>query len=305
MRLEDVLVAVLGPKDIPAGGGLLVGPDLVLTCAHVVNAALGREANQAGRPSGELSVRLHAHPSPVSRAAIDAAEDAWSDPPAMRAPAADLCLLRLRVPFAGVALPQLMDSGDLLGQRFRAAGFPEHWDLDLANGVIESFDRVGLFLLRPEGPAAAAFAVNIKAGLMAKEERPAGLIHSGFSGAPVEVNQRIAGILCEARARISQVTSYMIPVSAFPKRLQALVDDVFRTYQQALGDARPDEHLYLTRWVVKQAAGEPAFEERPIAELAPAESAPLPTFTYGQITSSPVMHFRASPISSIFWSSSA
>jgi hypothetical protein len=267
MRLEEVLVAILGEQaasadspSSPAGAGLLVAPDLVLTCAHVVNAALKLASHNAGRPRGAVAVRLHTFPSPISLATVDAGDDAWSDPPAHRAPGADLCLLRLKTPFPSTPAPRLLDGVDLVDRSFRTAGYPENWDLDIANGIIRTYDRTRLFLLRPEPAAAATFAVQPPAGLFSKEERPAGVIHSGFSGAPVEVEERIAGLVAQSRSRPAEITSYMIPVAAFPRRLAGLIDDVFRTYREALDAVAKPERIRVQRSVVRQSEQEALLE---------------------------------------------
>ena len=38
---DTFIVRILGPGALPVGVGALVGPRQILTCAHVVNAALG------------------------------------------------------------------------------------------------------------------------------------------------------------------------------------------------------------------------------------------------------------------------
>ena len=81
MSVEDVLVAILGREEKPVGGGFLTGKDAVLTCAHVVNAALGRSLHATGRPSGEVQVRLPGAPVPV-KTVIEPAPDGWEDLPA-------------------------------------------------------------------------------------------------------------------------------------------------------------------------------------------------------------------------------
>lgn len=47
---------ILGSDDLHAGLGALVGPRHVLTCAHVVNAALGVDASERSMPSGDIRV---------------------------------------------------------------------------------------------------------------------------------------------------------------------------------------------------------------------------------------------------------
>src|SRR5262245_43696461 len=112
-----------------AGAGVLVAPDLVLTCAHVVNVALNRPKDGPGRPPSDkpVKVRFEAAPTEVSTATIDDAADAWSDPPADRAAGADLCLLRLKLPKPNAARPAVVAVHDLVEPilKVMARGYPE------------------------------------------------------------------------------------------------------------------------------------------------------------------------------------
>ena len=47
-----------------AGTGVLVGQDLVLTCAHVVNDAMGRPIDDNSRPNADLEVEIRFAASP-------------------------------------------------------------------------------------------------------------------------------------------------------------------------------------------------------------------------------------------------
>lgn len=220
MPFEDVLVSVrhheTGKR---VGAGFLVGEDLVLTCAHVANSALGRSAGQLGPPQHPVSVSLHTQPLDVLAASVAGGPDAWSDPPASARLGADLCLLQLpnrsRGTQARLAVPDR-----LIMRPFRAAGFPQDWngDLDIASGEIVGRDEYGLYLLRPNSASLSAYTAG-KSQPWTRERRTAGLAYSGFSGGPVEVDDRIVGIITEARAVPSQVTAYMIPVTSFPDRI--------------------------------------------------------------------------------------
>lgn len=220
MALEDNLVAIF-PLDAPApvGAGLLVELDLVLTCAHVVSAALS-QGSQTGRPLGIVEVRLHTSPDRV-KASVDSGHDAWSDPPATRQTGADLCLLRLDPTYKCDLKPvRLILFADLPTRKFRVAGYPKGWDVDFSLGEIVGREQHGLYVLRPEPTALALVRAQTKSGLFDGEQRPPGIIYKGFSGSPVEVEGGIAGLLTEARARVSEATAYMIPVSAFPDHVR-------------------------------------------------------------------------------------
>jgi len=59
-----------------AGVGVLVGPQEILTCAHVVNAGLGRDPRAQGQPSGEVSVECT-----VGGPVLQARVRRWVSPP--------------------------------------------------------------------------------------------------------------------------------------------------------------------------------------------------------------------------------
>ena len=146
--LEEVLVVIYPPAEppadkLPAGAGLLVGNDLVLTCAHVVNKALNLPLLNTGRPTEAVRVRLHISKSADYlagdySASVAPGEDSWSDPPATTTLGADLCLLRVNTG-SGEKLPQatLIDiSRGSFPMKFRAAGFPREFNYDFAVGEI-------------------------------------------------------------------------------------------------------------------------------------------------------------------------
>ena len=220
MALEDNLVAIF-PLDgkAPLGAGLLVERALVLTCAHVVNSALGREGTHTQRPSGRVDVKLHTSPHRV-KAFVDSGHDAWSAPPATRGPGADLCLLRLDPASESEVKPvRLMVLADLATKKFRVAGYPKGWDVDYSSGEIVGKEEHGLYMLRPEPTVLAMVGGQTRSSFLGGGQRLPGIIYKGFSGGPVEVEGQIAGLLAEARGDVSEATSYMIPAAAFPERI--------------------------------------------------------------------------------------
>ncbi len=215
--LEEVLAVIYPPgHELPAGAGLLVGNDLVLTCAHVVNKALNLPLLNAGRPAKAVRVKRYTSGSEDS-ASVAPGKDSWSDPPATKTIGADLCLLRLRTGF-GEQFPQatLVDiRRGSFPMKFRAAGFPRNFNYDFAAGEILGAGPNGvLYLLRPD------LATSVRLGRTERtfrtQSRPSGLIWEGFSGGPVEVDEGIAGLIAEVREQMSDETAYMVPVSAFP-----------------------------------------------------------------------------------------
>jgi tetratricopeptide (TPR) repeat protein len=206
-----------------AGAGVIVAHDLVLTCAHVVNRALRRADGTQTRPADDcdFEIRFESAPGVTRRARIEAAPDAWSAPPASRAPGADLCILKLREP-----LPEGVNIGRLADLRFEhgldvfASGYPADWNdatsvpqLDIAPAKV--LGTAGhLWLLRADpGAWAAAIATG---------RRSAGLVYSGFSGGPVQAGSAVVGLVAEARKDVRQATAYAVPVRHFPARILPL-----------------------------------------------------------------------------------
>jgi len=225
MVLEDVLMAIY-PRNgnVPVGAGFRVERDLVLTCAHVVNEALGRPQTEVQRPSTDAKVRVKQHAPAASAiaASVDAADDAWNPPPVTRQPGADLCLLRLEVKLADDFMPmQLRDlsSDGLPIYEYRALGFPRNWDVDVSLGQIQARDSNGLYILRPDSTTSAVVKKFTKSGFLHGGGRTPGIIAPGFSGGPVEVKGTVVGLIAEVRSPAADATAYMIPVSVFPRRL--------------------------------------------------------------------------------------
>ena len=258
MPVEDVIVAIGPPNgNEVVGSGLLIDERLVITCAHVVNSALGRDRLAIGRPTGQVRVQPHNISAPVS-AEIDEGPDSWSDPPATARPGADLCLLRLGGPLKPPPMQVVIAGDDLIHQEFRAGGFPKGFDFDVAVGAIVGRDKHGLYLLRPPTSMLAA-TTTAKRGVFRREERPAGLIHEGFSGAPVEVSGHVVGILAEAR-NVGEATAYLVPASAFPERIARVLERIsfargspngslIRTYLDNLTAPHGDEKSLIDRTV--------------------------------------------------------
>jgi hypothetical protein len=202
-----------------------------------------------GRPSGQIRVRQHAPPNEEVHARVDDSDDAWRDPPAGDHFGADLCLLRIidewRQP---PPRARLHDFDNVLKREFRAGGFPKGWDIDFAEGRVIGTDAVGLYLLRPD-PVVVAAVVAKAHRWFSEEQRPPGIIYSRFSGAPVEIEGKIAGLVAEARASVSDATAYMIPVAAFPSLVARLVEDEYRTYLECVVTEADETPFYISRTV--------------------------------------------------------
>jgi hypothetical protein len=76
-------VRVLDAKGSTVGVGVLVGRREILTCAHVVNSALGRDRRAQDQPTGEVIVESTAGDGPPLRARVQR----WLPPPRPGPPA--------------------------------------------------------------------------------------------------------------------------------------------------------------------------------------------------------------------------
>jgi hypothetical protein len=276
MPFEEHLAVILknNQPSTPAGLGIWLGDSFLLTCAHVVNAALGRNNPDVDRPTGTVPIRFPSLPDVLFDAQVADGEDAWSPPPASSRPGGDICLLRLmgncKVPPA-----QLWEVEALIGRSFRTGGFPPDWkgDLDIAQGEVVGADGP-LYMLRPDSGAFAAFATMTRTGILGGEQRSAGLIHRGFSGGPVEVASKIVGLVAEARALPSEATGYMIPVSALPRRIPRHTEEEFKYQRLATDAAPPIPPLFIGREetleALKKQLGIRASSDSPVAQVITA-----------------------------------
>lgn len=103
------------------GGAVLLSPDLLVTCAHVVNAALGHHGDEEEHPGADAEVFLQSFDDRVWKASVDTR--LWSAGPQSR----DLALLKLK---SGgppdTAFPVLWGCADLSpGQTLFTSGYPE------------------------------------------------------------------------------------------------------------------------------------------------------------------------------------
>jgi hypothetical protein len=193
-------------------------------------------------------------------ARVDDSDDAWRAPPAEDHLGADLCLLRIIDEWSQPPpRARLYDFEVILQREFRAGGFPKGWDIDFAEGRVIGKDAVGLYLLRPDPVVAAVVSTGAKAHRwFSEDQRSPGIIYSRFSGAPVEIEGKIAGLIAQARAPVSDTTAYMIPVAAFPAQVARLVEDEYRTYLECV--VTETDEIHISRTVIP---GEKPGKEKP------------------------------------------
>lgn len=167
--------------ELPVGAGLLVGRDVVLTCAHVVCAAWGGTTPELGCVV-ELDFPLIASER-VGGTVIHLGEEGL-----------DLACLRLCSPPSGVTGVRLVDADQSTGNRVRAFGFPDQ---------------------RPRGvwSTATVLGRTAEGRIQLEDERNHGLPMSrGFSGGPIidiELGAVIA-MTVEVESRAERRTAYAL-----------------------------------------------------------------------------------------------
>lgn len=118
--------AVLRIRDLrgdPVGLGFLISPELALTCAHVVSAALGTPQDQEPSPASRIRVDLPLVSAFAPDAVgVGASVERWLPP---REPGGgDMALLRLDAALPGAHPVRLIEAEGVWGHPVRAFGFP-------------------------------------------------------------------------------------------------------------------------------------------------------------------------------------
>jgi hypothetical protein len=225
--LRSLVKILAGASERAVGAGVLIDQTEVVTCAHVVNLALSRDIDEAAYPNVDkpIRIRFHADGSQVFEARM-VGERAWTPPSG-----GDLCRLNLRSdpPSAAHAATLSMYPVEV-PKRFQCAGYPPGWDEgDFADGTVIGITTGGLYVLRPDTPFVAQII-----GLLGDTfgRRPAGLIHRGFSGGPVEIDGKLVGLIGRARRRFADVSAFMIPLNELHsfKLTEALKADLLSTF---------------------------------------------------------------------------
>ncbi len=215
------MVRIRGRQDQVVGAGFLVRPDLLCTCAHVVSAAVGHDADAATAPDARVTVDFPLLPgAPGStRPAREAEVVTWL--PEQPDGGGDLALLRLTgtAPEGARHVP-LLHAASLWDRAFRALGFPGNRDFGVwASGRLLGTQAVGWVQMEVgQGPR----------------------ITYGFSGAPVwdAASGAVAGMVVAAER--ADGTAYLMPVAM----LARLVPEVFAR-RDGDQDAAPAEGIAL------------------------------------------------------------
>ncbi|MDV7216814.1 nSTAND1 domain-containing NTPase [Streptomyces prunicolor] len=131
--LEAAVLQIRDQRGEPVGLGFLVTDELALTCAHVVNAALGTSLGTEPAAHAEIVVTLPLLPSPAGSAPdgvaggaphVTASVEHWVPP--QPSGAGDVAVLRLGAVTRGSRPIRLVDEPDVWKHPARVFGFPEH-----------------------------------------------------------------------------------------------------------------------------------------------------------------------------------
>lgn len=212
-------VRVSGDRRV-AGAGVLVTPDAVVTCAHVVDSALG-PGTPGAAPTGRLVVDF---PGSTSRTRIDAGVRADGWVPVDDDNGGDLALLSLlATPPPDVRPARLRRCGEPARRRVRAFGHPT----GLPGGV---WTRAELVDYGGPSPGWLQFDGLDGSG------RP---VSAGFSGAGVvDESGDVIGMVVAADRMGGAKVAWMIPTEVLVDRLPALAALLTATGVDALSDTR-------------------------------------------------------------------
>ncbi|MEE6261873.1 WD40 domain-containing protein [Plantactinospora sonchi] len=220
-RPEQFVVRIVGPHGVPVGVGTLVGPREILTCAHVVNAALGRPQRSQTLPDAPLTVDFPLLPDePGRRARVER----WTPPPDDRSPGDDIAGLVLvdDGPPAGALPARLAVNLPPTGRTLRVFGYPGRPP-------------------RPDGAwVPTALRGQVGGGRLQLDSGPdaALRVQPGYSGSPVydETTGRVVGMLALApAASTGDRDSY----ATAPDRLRLTWPGVLDLRSASYGTGRP------------------------------------------------------------------
>ncbi len=188
---EGFILRVLGPDGAPVGVATLVGTREVVTCAHVVNTALGADARAQPQPDRAVSVDFPLLEGP----ALTARVVRWLPPPREGAAGDDIAGLVLdQDPPPGAAAARLALNPPVPGLRVRVFGCPPGRP---AGGWVPTAvqGQVGGGLLQLDSGVDAALRVR-----------------QGYSGSPVydDKDGRVIGMVALAPLRSGERDSYAI-----------------------------------------------------------------------------------------------
>jgi hypothetical protein len=209
------------PNKQPIGAGVLVGPRQVLTCAHVVNSALGRPQLAEEPPPSESRVTLD-FPLPAPGDFLTAKVAKWEAPKPDGS--GDMALLELESQPPDQTSPaQFVNPGEVWGHPFRAFGFPgHHMQGRDASGVLRGRNAIQRLMMEQTNEA-HNFALP------------------GFSGTGVWDEQLEALIGITVLGEYStQMSAFLIPTD----QLQAFWPELLLVAKQEYAATKPTDFKY-------------------------------------------------------------
>ena len=188
------IVRILGPDGQPVGVGALVAERKIVTCAHVVNTALGLNPREQGVPSSVVTVDFPLAGAEDGTRAWRASVERWLPPPREGAAGDDIAGLMLlcEEPPGEVKAVGLAVDVPRIGRRVRVFGYPPH---------------------RPDGGwVEATIRGRVGNGRIQLDSDSALRVERGFSGSPVfdDAIGRVVGLIAAAPASAQERDSYAI-----------------------------------------------------------------------------------------------
>jgi WD40 repeat protein len=205
------LVVISKPGGGLVGAGLILDDRHVVTCAHVVMAALQLAEAPDGPPVGAVTVDFSALGGATTSATV--VDKGWA--PITEDGRGDIAVLRLTEHRPQVAVPVIRVARGTLNHRFRAYGFPRNDDFGVA--------AMGRLLGR-SGPGWQWVQIG--------SEGPGAPIESGFSGSPVwddDLGAVVGIIVAQDRrpwVRGEAQTAWMIPAEVLVEAWPAISESV-------------------------------------------------------------------------------
>ena len=252
--LEAALIEVRDRRGRPVGVGFLVGDELALTCAHVVNAALGTPLGSEPAADALIDVTFPLLGAPDGAPLLRAGVEQFVPP--QPSGAGDVAVLRLSTAVPGSRPLLLAEEPDVWQHPARVFGFPDG---------------------RPGGVWHSAVLRARQAGGWVQADLAGGgyRVSRGFSGSPVwdERLKAVVGMMALAEEG-EPPASYLIPTAglldAWPGLRQlALPPSPFRSLE-AFGES--DAALFHGRRAEAEAVARMVTAERWTAIVGPSGS---------------------------------
>jgi hypothetical protein len=219
---EDFLVSILGQQSMnPVGVGFVVGERHVVTCAHVINTALGRDKQAQGPPGDNVRVLIEfplldsGEGAPARRARVSA----WSPPPsgsaAVGGDVAGLVIVGEPLP-AGASPARLLAAGEVTpGTQVAFFGYP------------------GDPPRKKDGAwATTRWRGRVGGGVIQIDADPGSAVRTqpGYSGSPAVIRDgqgdAVAGILQSASPDATMRDARIVPAASLAEAWPAVLGDV-------------------------------------------------------------------------------